>query len=254
MRHVLTAFATAVAFTLLSPASPALALDDNLTCVDFRTRGFTEGYQTTVIGYCHRYQWNPPVDVSKESGDLPEPPSGPGGVAVPNRRDDIECYQLRKQLDAMDREYEQIFLDWQVKLAELMKAEEAYRPQQEATEAARRAWLTRRTSSRTWLNMYLKRNGLPVQTYTNPKGAVLPKDPQDYTDIDLNKPFSWMLIDAIAAERAAEAAYLAEQAKGVPLLNTVVDAQEALDHAYEMVSAHMEERDLIEGYLEQNCA
>jgi hypothetical protein len=254
MRHVLTAFATAVAFTLLSPASPALALDDNLTCVDFRTRSFHEGYHTTTIGYCHRYQWNPPVNVSKESGDLPEQPGGPGGgVEVPNRRGDIECYQLRKQLAEMDREYEQIFLDWQVKLGALMKAEEAYKPQQEATEAARREWLRKRASSRTWLNMYLKRSGLPVQTYTNPKGAVLPKDPQDYTDIDMNKPYSWMLIDAIAAERAAEAAYLAEQGKGIPLLNAVIEAQEALDHAFEMATAHTEERDLIEGYLEKNC-
>ncbi|MEV4414580.1 hypothetical protein [Catellatospora sp. NPDC049609] len=254
MRHVLTAFVSAVLFTLLTPASPALALDDNLTCVDFRTRSFTEGYETTIIGYCARWHWTPPETVYPESGDRPEQPGGPGGgVEAPGRRGDVDCYQARKQLAELDRQYEQLFLDWQVRLGDLMKAEEAYKPQQAATEAARQAWLKKRATARTWLNMYLKRSGLPVQTYTNIKGVEVPKDPQDYTDIDLNKPYSWLLIDAIADERAANEAYVAEQRKGFPLLNAVIAAQEALDHAFEMVTAHTEERALIQGYIDANC-
>jgi hypothetical protein len=251
IRQALIAFLAVATVVAVTP-TPAYALDDNLTCSDFRTRSYTEGYSTTVIGYCARWNWHPDTSSVTDPKELPDPPSGPGGgVAVPDKDDKHDCAELKRTIEELAPLYDEALAAYFAAMANESKLEQDYAPQQSRTEFARRAWLAARSASETVLNQYLRRNGLPVETVII-KGTPWPKKASEYY-IDPDLGYAKAVNAALAAERLATDIYLEQQRASAVHLNAIIAAEEAVDEAYVKLTSILQEVELLQTYANEHC-
>jgi hypothetical protein len=214
----------------LLPASTAFAQDD-VTCLQDETRQYSEGFHTTVVHYCTRWQWHPPSggdhDGTTPAGDH-DPDGGKGGT--PDTPDPRGCDSVKQSLAEAKEELD--LVNKQIEVArtsygDAMTAETAaWQASSQANDKLSRA----EDDVDFFFTAYEVANGLDDEIETSPKAGVTIVRPRTTLRPDHSLAYGIELDVAMRQQAAAKAARDAAAAAYTTAADELVIAQSAYNN------------------------